>query len=49
MNYQDAVKLISLNQHKTIWESFLKKDNISSNSEYQNINKRAKADKKTTT
>jgi hypothetical protein len=46
MNYQDASRLISVEQCKTIWENFLKPDANSGNSEYRNnINREAEDEK----
>ena len=49
MNYQDAIKLISSSQTKTIWEDLFKSGNISSNLQYQNLVKKEETDEKTTT
>ena len=48
MNYQDASRLISVEQCKTIWENFLKPNVNSGNSEYQNNMKREEKDGKIT-
>jgi len=48
MNYQDASRLISLDQSKTIWKDFLKPNDNSGNSEYRNnINSEAEDEKVT--
>ena len=49
MNYQVFEREVSERQRKTIWKDFLVHDNISSKYQYQNQDKRAETDEKTTT